>query len=102
MAIAKQFLKNKPECKVKFTLSAEEAGNADTVVLVGDFNDWDESANPMKRQKNGTFSATLTLPAGKTSKFRYFADGCRWLNDPEADGYEYCGFAASENSLLAL
>lgn len=102
MAITKQFLKTRPECKVKFALSGEEAGGAERIALLGDFNSWDPAATPMKKQKDGGFSVTLTLPAGFTSKFRYFLDGHRWINDPAADGYEYCSFAGGENSLLCL
>jgi 1,4-alpha-glucan branching enzyme len=102
MAIAKQFLKTKPECKVTFTLSAEEAGNANTATLMGDFNSWDPAATPMKKQKDGGFAAAITLPTGFSSKFRYLLDGERWLNDAAADGYEYCPFAGEENSLLRL
>lgn len=102
MAIAKQFLKGKPECKVKFTLTDEEAGRAESVALVGDFNNWDPAATPMKKQKGGGFAVTLNLPSGTTKKFRYLADGERWVNDSAADGYEYCTFAACENSILNL
>lgn len=101
MTITKQALKSKPECKVKFTLTAEEAGNAETVFLVGEFNDWNEQATPMKKQKNGNFSITLNLPSGERCMFRYLADG-RWLNDPQADGYEFCPFANTDNSVLSL
>ena len=102
MAITKQFLKTKPECKVKFTLSAAEADNAETAALLGDFNSWDPAATPMKKQKDGGFSATLTLPTGFSSKFRYLLNGDRWVNDPAADSYEYCSFAGGENSVLNL
>lgn len=102
MSIDKQILKNKPECKVKFTLSAEEARDAQKLAVVGDFNSWDPSADPMKKQKNGSFSVTINLPVGFRSKFRYLADGSRWINDSAADAYEYCPFAGEENSVLAL
>ncbi|MDL2209343.1 isoamylase early set domain-containing protein [Desulfovibrio sp. OttesenSCG-928-O18] len=102
MSIAKQFLKSKPECKVKFMLTDEECGHAESVALVGDFNSWNPAANPMKKQKGGGFATTLTLPSGATNKFRYLADGKRWINDPAADGYEYCAFADGENSILCL
>lgn len=100
MPITKQSLKTKPECKVKFTLKAEEAGQPESVALVGDFNRWDPAATPMKKQKNGDFCATLHLPAGTSHRFRYLADGERWLNDSSADGYEYCAFAKCDNSIL--
>ena len=44
MSVKKKFLKSKPICKVSFRLPKEEAGGAETVHLVGDFNDWDSSA----------------------------------------------------------
>ena len=102
MAITKQFLKSKPECKVKFTLSAEDAGNAETAALLGDFNSWDPAATPMKKQKDGSFSVTITLPTGQSSKFRYLLDGEHWANDPAADSFEFCSFAGGENSVLNL
>ena len=102
MAITKQFLKNKPECKVKFILSAEDAGHAETAVLLGDFNNWDAAISPMKRQKDGSFNITITLPTGQSNKFRYLLDGERWANDPDADSFEYCSFAGGDNSVLNL
>lgn len=102
MAITKQFLKSKPECKVKFTLTAEEADGVESAILVGDFNSWDPAANPMKKQKDGGFNVTLNLPTGFKSTFRYLLDGDRWVNDSAADGYEYCSFAGGENSVLDL
>ena len=102
MPISKQFLKNKPECKVKFTLSAEEADDASCVALVGDFNNWDIHSTPMKKQKNGSFSVTLNLPAGQKVSFRYLADETRWLNDSAADSYEFCSYALADNSILNL
>ena len=102
MAIKKQFLKTKPECKVTFSVSAEEANGAASVVLLGDFNEWDPSVMVMKKQKNDEFSITVSLPTGGECKFRYLVDGERWINDCEADSYEYCQFADAENAVLFL
>lgn len=102
MSITKQFLKTKPECKVKFTVYAEDAASFEAVALVGDFNSWAPAATPMKKQKNGDFSATLTLPAGASYKFRYLGDGAKWFNDACADGYEYCPLAEGDNAVLQL
>ena len=49
--IEKNYLKTKPECKVKFALPIEQIEGAKKVFLVGDFNNWDESATPMRKQK---------------------------------------------------
>ncbi len=102
MALTKQYLKTKPQCKVRFQLSAEEANGAESICVAGDFNNWDPQASPMRHLKNGTFVLDVTLPVDAVVKFRYLADGKRWLNDPQADGYERCDFAQADNSLLNL
>ena len=98
MPISKQYFKTKPECKVTFTIPAKEA---ETVILTGDFNDWDEEQYPLKKLKNGTFKGTVNLPKDKTFQFKYIVDGT-WINDGEADGYQWNDFAASENGILVL
>ncbi|CAK7030889.1 MAG: hypothetical protein DELT_02783 [Desulfovibrio sp.] len=102
MAITKQFLKTKPECKVTFKLSAEESGNAETAFLVGDFNEWDVAVTPMKKNAKGDFTVSINLPVGDSQKFRYFVNGDKWLNDPEADGYQLCAFTGAENFLVEI
>ena len=41
----------------------------------------------MKRLKNGTFTATLSLEPNKEYHFRYLVDGQHWANDWSADKY---------------
>jgi 1,4-alpha-glucan branching enzyme len=100
MSITKKALKTKT--KVTFKASKELVGEASTVHLVGDFNGWDHSAEPMKADKKGTFSATIDLETGREYQFRYLVDGSNWVNDDEADKYVPSPFADSENSVVAL
>ncbi|MBI4946921.1 MAG: isoamylase early set domain-containing protein [Bacteroidetes bacterium] len=102
MALKKQFLKTKAVCKVTFTLPAEAVISANSVHLVGDFNDWSYTATPMKRAKDGSCSATLELHTGKEYQFRYLLDGARWENDWDADKYVATAFGDSENSIIIL
>jgi hypothetical protein len=53
VSFKKQHSKAGSECKVTSSLSTESAGSAGTAHVVGDFNNWDRSANPMKRLKDG-------------------------------------------------
>jgi len=85
MSLKKQFLKSKEVCKVTFSLSAEEVGNVKKVNIVGEFNDWSETKNPLKKFKNGNFKTTLDLEKGKQFQFKYLIDGETWKNDEEAD-----------------
>jgi 1,4-alpha-glucan branching enzyme len=83
--LKKQFLKTKDVVKVTFSLP--EAVQGETVYLVGDFNNWDENATQMKRQKNGSFTLTLDLDKDREFQFRYLVNGTEWHNDWEADKY---------------
>ncbi len=100
--IKKQFLKTKPVCKVTFSVEASTAGEVENVQLVGDFSKWLESPITMKKQKDGSFKATVDLETGKEYQFRYFIDGERWHNDGEADKYAPAGVSFEENSVVAL
>jgi 1,4-alpha-glucan branching enzyme len=83
--LKKQYLKSKPICKVTFYLPA--AVKAETVHLVGDFNNWDEHSTPMKKLKDDRFTVVLELESGKEYQFRYLVDQSEWHNDWEADKY---------------
>ena len=64
-----------------FAVNPEEHNNASEIFLVGEFNNWDKSASPLKKTKAGKFSTTLDLETGKEYQFRYFIDGKTWDND---------------------
>lgn len=88
VSIKKHYLKSSPTCRVTFTLPKEATAEAQGVALVGDFNNWDREATPMKRLKDGSFSITLDLQRDREYRFRYLIDGNRWENDWHADRYE--------------
>jgi 1,4-alpha-glucan branching enzyme len=102
MSVKKKFLKSKPLCKVSFRFPKEAAGDAETVHLVGDFNDWDGSATPMTRLKSGAFTITLDLDVGREYQFRYLVDGSEWKNDEAADRYVPSPYPGVENSVVLV
>ena len=65
--------------RVTFALPDDEPGGA--VSVVGNFNDWDPLAHPLRRRANRTRSAAVTVPAGSTLHFRYLAEGGVWFDD---------------------
>lgn len=83
---------------VTFTLPANAA--AESAVVVGSFNDWNDGAHPMKldKKKGVWASKAVQLKPGRHS-FRYLLDGQTWQNDEAADGTEATPFG-SENSVL--
>ncbi|MEM6261372.1 MAG: isoamylase early set domain-containing protein [Bacteroidota bacterium] len=102
MSIKKKFLKSKPVCKVTFKLPKDIVNGAQHVHLVGDFNNWDEQAAPMKALKAGGYSATVELEAGREYQFRYLVEGKGWINDEEADKFAPTPFHDAENSVVVL
>ncbi len=102
MSIFKKYLKKKPVCKVTFKLSKEETDSVKSVHLVGDFNEWDALATPMKRLKNGDFKVTVDLDLYKEYQFRYLKDEIEWGNDWEADKYTPTPFGDSDNSVVIV
>lgn len=98
----KKFLKSKPICKVTFVAPSELVGDAQKVVLLGDFNSWNsEESVELKKLANGNFKGTVDLETGKRYEFRYLADGQTWLNDPQADALADNQFGG-QNSVVDL
>lgn len=102
MALKKQFLKSKPQVKVTFRLDRAAAPGAKSVSLVGEFNDWNIYATPMKRLKDGTFKVELTLDPGKSYEYRYLIDENDWENDWDADRYVRSAYGNCDNSVVDL
>ncbi len=72
--------------RVTFVLPAD--GPSGAVSVVGEFNDWNPFAHPLRKRGNGTRSAVVSIPAGSKLRFRYLAEGGLWFDDetaPERD-----------------
>ena len=66
---------------VNFSLLAADAKE---VSLIGDFNDWHPSANPMKRHPDGSWQVQVQLGHGY-HHYQFLVDGKPTL-DPRAQG----------------
>ena len=97
--LKKNFLKSKDICNVTF-YTAPELG-AEKVMLVGDFNEWSESATPMKLLKDGRFKATVALEKDGCYQFRYLINDIEWHNDWDADQYVPNPFSG-DNSVVEV
>lgn len=97
MPMKKSFSKSKNTCKVTFNYDDPSAQN---VCLVGDFNDWNASAQPMKKSRGG-FSATVELDQGRDYQYRFLVDGQRWENDASADGFAPAPYPDCQNCVVS-
>ena len=102
MSLKKQYLKSRPVCKVTFRLPAEAAQNAQSVHIVGEFNDWKAGAIPLKKLRDGTFTITLDLAPQHEYQFRYLINENTWENDWNADKYVPSPFGTAENSVVVV
>jgi 1,4-alpha-glucan branching enzyme len=89
-------------CKVTFTLPAHRLDSIEQVALLGEFNDWDPIALPMKKSKSGDFTATINLEKNREYQFRYLVNGGTWLNDEAADSYQPSPLSYDHNSVVRL
>lgn len=80
---------------VLFDLPAEL--EIDHAAVVGGFNDWDPSANPMRQDGDGRWAATISLQPGSAHRFRYHLGEDRWENDWNADDYVANEFGGSDS-----
>ena len=64
--------------------------------VVGDFNDWDPTATPL-RKKGGVRTASVVLDPGPRYRFRYLDVHGRWHDDPSADDVEANAFGGTDN-----
>ncbi|PWU11197.1 MAG: hypothetical protein C5B50_23790 [Verrucomicrobia bacterium] len=63
--------------KVTFSYTAPEAKS---VLLAGDFTDWDKAPIVLKKEKSGVWTKSVSLPPGQY-QYRLLVDG-QWRDDP--------------------
>jgi 1,4-alpha-glucan branching enzyme len=97
--VKKSYSKTKRSCRVTFEMPQQ--AKAKRVALCGEFTNWDPSANLMKQRKDGRFSTTVSMEAGRSYRFKYLVDNQRWENDSAADSYVPNEFG-SEDSLILI
>lgn len=83
---------------VTFDLPADL--DIEQAAVVGEFNDWDETANPMSTQDDGRWSATVPLEPNRSYRFRYHLGADRWENDWNADHYVGNDFGGADSVVV--
>ncbi|MDZ4694766.1 MAG: diguanylate cyclase [Deltaproteobacteria bacterium] len=77
-----------PGTRANFHYRSEKVANS--VAVVGDFNDWDKLADPMSL-RDGLWSTHVPVAPG-TYEYKFVIDGEKWVKDPScvetvSDGY---------------
>jgi hypothetical protein len=79
--------------RLTFTLPIDSPSGP--VSVVGDFNSWRPGAHLLVKRSNGTRSATVTVAAGSTQRFRYLGRDGLWFDDDHADAVDSTGSLVS-------
>lgn len=95
--VQKTYYKTKDYCKVKFSVTIEDA---ETIDILGLNSDW-ENAIVMSKKKDGSFSCDVSLPKNSQHEFKYLVNETIWLNEPEADS-EQPNIFGNSNSVIIL
>ncbi len=60
-----------------------QSPQAQSVAVAGTFNGWNPKRTPMRKDGNGEWKATLSLPPGRY-EYRFVLDGTQWVSDEHA------------------
>ena len=99
-AVKKKFPKKKHASRVTFRLPETVAPDANSVCVVGDFNNWDINANPMKKMEDGYYSTVFYLEPGREYQYRFLIDKSKWENDRNASKYVKSPYGDCYNSVI--
>lgn len=95
--ISKQPRAREAHVRVTFSLPTDGPG---PVSVVGDFNGWAPGTHLLRKRSNGRRSATVVLPPGSRSRFRYLSADGRWFDDEDADAFEPNAHGGHDGVLL--
>jgi 1,4-alpha-glucan branching enzyme len=96
--LKKRYLSDGKICKVTFILPSQL--DAQSVMLVGDFNNWDKTATPMKLGKDGKWQVDVKLEAGQEYQFRYYVNEEEWHNDSDADKFAVHPYGGENSTVV--
>jgi 1,4-alpha-glucan branching enzyme len=85
----------------RVTFSTPALDGAETVHLVGEFNNWDPIATPMEKRADGSWKVDRKLENRLSYEYRYLVNGLEWHNDSVADAYVANPYG-TENSVVVL
>ncbi|GMV81439.1 MAG: hypothetical protein AMXMBFR7_26230 [Planctomycetota bacterium] len=87
-----------PDSVAALRYRPEHPAAAQSVHVVGDFNGWDRTIDPMPRDAAGTFALELRLAPGRYV-YKFVINGEWYMPDPQATEYDHDGFGG-RNSVL--
>ena len=72
---------------VRVTFGMRYGVGSHDISVVGDFNGWSRTVNPMTCTGYGVYSAEMTIPTDRRYRFRYLVDNLHWQIEWAAKGH---------------
>jgi 1,4-alpha-glucan branching enzyme len=76
-------IKSKQKVKKRKVMFSMNSSNAEEVILMGNFNNWDPKKHVMKKDRKGMWVKAVIIPPGKY-EYKFLVDG-QWKEDPQND-----------------
>jgi diguanylate cyclase (GGDEF)-like protein len=89
-----------PNTGARVTYTPEQTRSVRTVHLIGAFNGWDSTADPLQRDEKGVYSLTLQLAPGHYV-YKFLINGDYFISDPLCFEYVLDGYGG-RNSVLSV
>ncbi|MDY6972080.1 MAG: isoamylase early set domain-containing protein [Thermodesulfobacteriota bacterium] len=81
--------------RVAFSVHAPDAGE---VILLGDFNHWDPTKHPMKKDESAAWKKVIMVPPGRY-EYKFLVDR-EWWNDPNNQDFCFNCFGTINNVVV--
>ena len=89
-----------PPSSAHFSYIPDNAGAAQSIAVVGDFNGWIKKADPLEKGADGHFSLTLQLAPGNYA-YKFVVNGEWYIADPRCTQFVHDGYGG-KNSVLVV
>jgi hypothetical protein len=78
--IQKSYVEANGKTFARVTFTLPRSTRSEVISLVGDFNDWDPTSHPFRRDHVGKWTLTLDLELRRAYQFRYLLDDGEWMH----------------------
>ena len=76
-------IKSKQKIKRRRVTFSFKSSDAEEVILMGDFNNWNAKKHPMQKDRNGMWVKSVIISPGKY-EYKFLVDD-QWKEDPQGD-----------------
>ena len=92
-------IKSKQKIKKRKVTFSMNSSDAEEVILMGDFNNWNPKKHPMQKDRNGMWVKSVIISPGNY-EYKFLVDG-QWKEDPK-NGHTCSNCFGTYNNVFSL